>query len=85
MDYSTARAIVEQHHPGMVVAGLSQSVLCWAFILINEGEEYHDDVPGAALSVAVDRGTGEFFYLVPGTDAFWKYMPDLEEAPIPKE
>lgn len=84
MDYSQARAIIRKHFPNEVVVHLSESDLCWSFSLAESLEKYIPNVPGNVPYV-VDKQTGEFFPLFVDSDAFWKYMPDLEEVPVPEE
>ncbi|MFC0266358.1 hypothetical protein [Alloscardovia macacae] len=84
MDYSQARAIVLESFPHKKVVRLFESDLCWNFTLAELGETYITNIPGN-VSYAVDKETGEVFPLFPGSDAFWKYMPDLKKVPVPEE
>ena len=84
MDIKQAMRIASSAYPNMYIRGASRNKAGWAFAFDSTKDGPFPSVPGLP-AVGVDGETGRLYDIVPGNDAFWKFMRESTSVELPKD
>ena len=83
MNIEHAMGLAAQAHPNMYIRGAASNEAGWTFAFDFTQDGPFPSQPGLP-QVGVDREPEELFNLLPGNDAFWRFLTDSNPVPLPQ-